>query len=97
MPAESSGQIEDIQVLEPDAIIVEHDLQAGDVGAFCLGQFVDIAFIELERLFALDVERDLAVTVFKSSEAVHHPGPEQFARADRPGPTRKCLPGRLRQ
>ena len=47
MPAESSGEIEDFDVVEVDAIARKNGVQAGDVGAFGLGQFIDVALKQI--------------------------------------------------
>ena len=43
MPSETSGEIEDIDIVEVDSVAREDDMQACDVRALGLGQFVHVA------------------------------------------------------
>ena len=66
--AEAAGQVEHVELVETDAVVIEDDVQAGDVGALGLRQFVDVAFGEVNRLVARDIEFEPVLAVFKSSE-----------------------------
>ena len=43
VPSEPTGKIKHRHVVEREAIVAEHHVQAGDVGSLGLGQFVDVA------------------------------------------------------
>ena len=78
MPAEPAGEVEDVDVVEADAVVVEDDLQAGDVRALGLGQLVHVAFEEEDVV--LLVEHDARCRASSNRPIlVHPPGAEQLA------------------
>ena len=86
MTSKSAGKIEHRHIVEREAIVAEHHMQAGDVGSLRLGQFVDVA-LEEEQIARL-IERETFDAVIEAAHLVHAPGAQQFAhQVDEPGTT----------
>src|SRR5207253_4778771 len=54
VPAEPAGEVEDLDLVEVNAVILEDDLQAGDIGALRLRQLVHIALEEKNLVLLVD-------------------------------------------
>ena len=78
MAAEAARQIEHVDVVELDAVVAEHDLQPGDVGALRLRQLVDVALEEIDA--ASGIERDALDAVLEAAHRVHATGAQQLAQ-----------------
>ena len=79
VPAEAAGQIEDVDLVEVDAVAREDDVQAGDVGALGLRQLVDVALQEVDAVSRSSSVMRLDV-VFEAAHLVHPAGAQQFAQ-----------------
>ena len=96
MPPETAGQIEDIDVVEVDAVVAEHHLQARDIRALGLRQFVDIAFQEVDAR----APRRASIALHVVLEAAHRRSSGRCAAvrsSGRPGPSRRCPAARRRR
>ena len=95
VPAEAAGEIEHVDVVELDAVLAEHDLQPGDVGALGLRQLVDVALEKVEA--ALGIERDRARRRPRIGPSRSSGRCAAARSSDRRGPIRRCPPARRRR
>ena len=80
MPPEPACEIKHIHVLKRHAVILKKNLQAGDVCALGLREFVDVAFGEDDGIVRVGIEGELVRAVFKSAKGIDALGPEQFTQ-----------------
>ena len=59
---------------------MENDVQAGDVRALGLRQFVDVAFGEINRRVAIHVQNESVLAMLETAEMIDAVGPQQFAQ-----------------
>src|ERR1035438_2588683 len=75
--AEPAGQIEYLDLVEADAVLAAHHLQARYVRALGLRQLVDVAF-EKEDIVR-PIHRDPRSSILEPSHRIHAPGTQQLA------------------
>src|SRR5258708_618329 len=73
MPSKTSGQVKGVQIIESNAVFVEHDAQAGYVCAFGLSQLADVRFAEINRLISVSRQCDAVVAICESAQSVDSP------------------------
>ena len=79
MPAKAAREVEHVELRVIDAVLGKCNLQAGDIGALGLGQRVDVAFVERDRLVAVRGDDKVGAGVLEAPEGVHAAGAEQLA------------------
>jgi len=75
--AEAAREIEDVDVVEREAVFVEHHLQSRDVRALGLRQLVDVALREEDAVFG--VEGESLESILEAAHLVHAVSAQQLA------------------
>ena len=91
MPAKAAGEIEDLDLVEIDAVFAEDGVQTRGVGALGLRQFIDVAFEKVDAVLGRDLDARRAIG--EAAHLVHAAGAQAVRSRARPGPIRRCLAG----
>ena len=78
MASETTGEIQDVEILKPGAVACENNLQASHIGTLRLREFVDVLFQEDNAL--LLVNGDPCLVVGEAAQIVHAARAEQFGQ-----------------
>src|ERR1700683_3569294 len=80
MAAKAAGEIKNIKVFVSNPVLIENDVQAGDVRAFGLRQFVNVALGEINRRIAFYVQNKFILALFEAAQMIDPVRPQKFAQ-----------------